>query len=153
MEPKTSTIWRKFQFHNSWLMLLMHPNQRARHRRPARSTKNSSSRLSLVGPARSQASLDQPSSPPQTDWIFSATSVLAGLAYALSSQAGSRNRLADGQTGGRLVELSRIGARQQPRAISSKRPHQRYKCTTYQLHTNFNNTKMTSTVANKENLV
>ena len=60
----------------------MHPNQRARHRRPARSTKNSSSRLSLVGPARSQASLDQPSSPPQTDWIFSATSVLAGLAYA-----------------------------------------------------------------------
>ena len=36
----------------------MHPNQRARHRRPGRSTKNSSSRLSFVGPARSQASLD-----------------------------------------------------------------------------------------------
>ena len=81
-------------------MLLMHPNQRARHRRPGRSTKNSSSRLSFVGPARSQASLtslDQPSS--QTDWIFSATSVLAGLAHAPSSQAGSRNRWADRQTG------------------------------------------------------
>ena len=128
------------------------PNQRARHRRPVRSTKNSTSRLSFVGPARSQPSQHQPSSPPQTDWIFTATSVLAGLAYS-TEQPRQAVLWAGGGPTGRLVELCRIGASHQPRAISSKRPHQRYKCTTYQLHTNFNNTKMTSTVANKENLV
>ena len=61
----------------------MQPNQRARHRRPARSTKNSTSRLSFVGPARSQTqpSTSRPARPKQTESSLQQVCWLV-LAYA-----------------------------------------------------------------------